>query len=161
MYFGPIIISIKAIMLNYNRNNAVRPVEKDNEIIKALSVNQPFASAISEAVKTIEIRPWSTEYRGDLLICSTKRKFKVDDEYLPSGKALCIVNLVDCRPFVESDAEQALVENPDEYKGMYSWVFGAVLVLKPFIISGKQKLFDVELNINNLEGVCLQHCNEE
>ena len=36
--------------------------------MKALTVCQPFASAIIKGLKKIEFRTWSTRYRGDLLI---------------------------------------------------------------------------------------------
>ena len=146
-------------MLNINRNNQTRKIESDKKTIKALLVDQPFAWAISENEKKIEIRSWQTKYRGDLLICSTKKKFKFDGEILPAGKALCIANLVDCRPMVESDSELALVDKID--KNMFSWVFGAILLFTPFLIVGKQRLFDVTIDINKLEVICLQYYSEQ
>jgi hypothetical protein len=41
--------------------------------MKALSVRQPYASAILAGVKTLEIRSWQTHYRSDLLICATAK----------------------------------------------------------------------------------------
>ena len=37
--------------------------------MKALSVRQPWAGLIAAGLKTIEVRPRPTHYRGDLLIC--------------------------------------------------------------------------------------------
>jgi hypothetical protein len=36
--------------------------------VKALTLHQPWASAIAEGIKTIETRSWSTSYRGPLAI---------------------------------------------------------------------------------------------
>lgn len=40
--------------------------------MKALSLWQPWASLMQIGAKTIETRSWYTNYRGPLLICSTK-----------------------------------------------------------------------------------------
>jgi hypothetical protein len=41
--------------------------------MKGLSLLQPWASLIQLWQKRIETRSWSTEYRGDLLICASKQ----------------------------------------------------------------------------------------
>ena len=41
--------------------------------MKALSVHPVFAMKIFSKEKTIELRTWKTDYRGDLLICSTQK----------------------------------------------------------------------------------------
>ncbi|HFC8533055.1 TPA: ASCH domain-containing protein [Neisseria lactamica] len=40
--------------------------------MKALSVRQPYAFLIGNCEKSIELRSWKTDYRGDLLICASK-----------------------------------------------------------------------------------------
>ena len=47
--------------------------------MKALSIYAPFATAIAANLKTIETRSWSTDYRGEILICSTVQ----DKNYKP------------------------------------------------------------------------------
>ena len=42
--------------------------------IKALSMWQPWASLVGTGAKQYETRSWSTNYRGQLLICSAKKK---------------------------------------------------------------------------------------
>ena len=39
-----------------------------NNILKCLSVSQPFADLIISGKKTIELRKWNTNFRGDFLI---------------------------------------------------------------------------------------------
>lgn len=106
---------------------------------KALSVKQPFASMIAQGKKTIETRTWSTEYRGDLLIVSTQKPIIPG---LPSGKALCIAKLVDCRPMLIEDEGLARFQ---WYRGAWAWVLEDILPIQPFGVRGRQKLYDVEI----------------
>ncbi len=46
--------------------------------MKCLSVSQPFAKLIIEGKKTIELRSWKTDYRGEFLVHAPK-KVRVDD----------------------------------------------------------------------------------
>lgn len=63
--------------------------------MKALSIHPVYAGLIWAGDKTIECRSWRTDYRGDLLICSTAKKIK---DTIP-GHALCVVTLADIVPF--------------------------------------------------------------
>jgi len=107
--------------------------------MKALSLHQPWASMVATGAKTIETRPWSTDYRGELLIVSTK---KPELPGFPSGQALCIVKLVNCRPMIASDEAAARCKL---YKGAFSWVFTEIRQIKPFHVRGQQGLYEVEL----------------
>ena len=40
---------------------------------KALSIRQPYANRIIEGFKKVEIRSWTTKYRGEIIICSTRK----------------------------------------------------------------------------------------
>ena len=63
---------------------------------------------MASGVKQNETRSWRTSYRGDLIICSAKRKPSPEElgvleiyeptVALPYGCALCIVELYDCVP---------------------------------------------------------------
>lgn len=112
--------------------------------MKALSVKQPFASLIASGRKTIETRNWSTSYRGDLLIVSSKTSCRDDPEKYPDellGWALCVINLVDCRMMQRLDEEAAACY---VYAGAVAWVFENIRRIKPFPVRGKQGLFDVD-----------------
>ena len=91
-------------------------------ILKALSLWQPWASAIVCGWKRIETRHWATEYRGLLAIHAAKTRRGLKDyralldgyglvspagiphfghdelEDLPFGKIVAVVRLVDCVP---------------------------------------------------------------
>lgn len=41
--------------------------------MKAITLWQPWATAMAMGVKRIETRSWFTRHRGDLLICAAKR----------------------------------------------------------------------------------------
>lgn len=42
--------------------------------MKALSIRSDYVMDIFQGAKTVEYRSWSTNYRGDLLICGTAKK---------------------------------------------------------------------------------------
>lgn len=110
-------------------------------IIKALSVRQPWAQMIVQGFKTIETRTWYTEYRGDLLICSTQ---KPDWPGCKCGFALCVVNLKNCRPMALHDEAGARCEF-FEYQKLFAWVLTDLREIRPFRVRGHQRLFDVEI----------------
>ena len=92
--------------------------------MKAISLWQPWASAMEIGAKTIETRGWATKYRGPLAIHAAKRCkkqetlwmlasdwvwkgiFKVSGEdvptsgdilgALPFGRIIAVANLIDC-----------------------------------------------------------------
>jgi hypothetical protein len=88
--------------------------------MRAISLWQPWATAIALGAKTIETRHWYTEYRGPLVIHAAKRcvKSELKDLFeerewrgvfhmcewpdvlkiLPLGALVAVAQLVDCRP---------------------------------------------------------------
>lgn len=88
--------------------------------MKAIGLHQPWAWLIRSGQKTIETRFWSTDYRGPVLICSTKvfdHNWPVmlqsdvtplsDDVVQDVGTMQCIVDIVDCRVALNEDEEGA------------------------------------------------------
>lgn len=109
-------------------------------IIKAISLHQPYASMVSLKSKTIETRTWSTDHRGDLLIVSTRKP------ELPGflcGYALCVVNLVDCRPMKLEDEKAA---KSKWLPGRWAWVLDNIRKIeRPFRVRGYQGIYEVEI----------------
>jgi hypothetical protein len=105
--------------------------------MKALSLKQPWANLIASGKKTIETRLWGTDYRGDLLIVSSKLP-KIE----PAGCAVALVELVECRPMTLSDEHDAMCE---VYEKAVAWVLRNIRPLKPFPITGQLGIFDVEV----------------
>jgi hypothetical protein len=114
--------------------------------------------------KTIELRSWKVTYRGPLLICVSKKAdvlteasktlilqgalafwpgfHKWEDLYVHAGFAICIVELVDCRPMERRDEAAACRPfNPD----LFSWVTEPVQrrTIVRFPVKGYQGLFEV------------------
>ena len=106
--------------------------------MKALSVKQPWANMIAAGEKTIETRTWPTDYRGPLLIVSTR-----DPRIAPAGFALAVVRLKDCRPMTRADERAACCTT---YAGAYSWVFDEINRVQPFEVRGQLGVFDVEVD---------------
>ena len=82
--------------------------------MKCLSVRQPWASMIARGEKTIEVRTWSTHYRGPLVICVSKSP-RISD--LPVGVALVVVDLIDVRPITQDDTVAACCDVSCQFGG--------------------------------------------
>ena len=106
--------------------------------MKAISLYQPYASWIAQGKKTIETRFWSTKYRGDLLIVSTKKPVYKN---LPLGKALCIVNVVNCRQMRLEDENKALCKFAHN---LWAWELEDLRPIEPFNVKGSQGFYEVD-----------------
>jgi hypothetical protein len=74
--------------------------------MKALSIRQPWAELILQGRKTIELRTWSTPYRGRLLIHAGKKvdyddcgQYGLDPASLTTGALVGTVELTGIRTF--------------------------------------------------------------
>jgi predicted transcriptional regulator len=79
--------------------------------MKCLSVCQPFAELIIQGKKTIELRKWNTEFRGEFLVHAAKnirrvdcKRMKISTSLIVSGAIIGKVNLVDVKKY-DSDKE--------------------------------------------------------
>ena len=108
--------------------------------MKAISVQNPFAHWIMCGEKTIEVRTWNTEHRGDLLICSSASP-KIPA--MISGHALCIVSLDKVTKLKKKDLEAACMdEMPDG--DCYAWHLSKVRIVKPIPVKGKLNFYNVD-----------------
>lgn len=108
--------------------------------MKALSVDPYYAMKIWFEEKTIEVRTWKTDYRGPVLICSTREKIQGT---IPRH-ALCIAELVDVRPLTRNDCKAAAIPVSAYQKGLYAWVLGKITTVDPFPVRGMPGLFNVD-----------------
>jgi activating signal cointegrator 1 len=127
--------------------------------VQAISLWEPWASAMALGLKANETRGWFTAYRGDLVICSAKRpmtgaelelchRLRLEPTLIVYGSALCIVELFDC---VSTNglggkipAQEAQWGNYDF--GRFAWLTRNVRRLTPPIpVHGRQGFFTVEL----------------
>ena len=135
--------------------------------MKAISLQNPWAQLVVSGFKTVEAKTWTTDYRGELLICSKARSDKSlekavldvieeetdlafeQSEFFVNGAVLGKVQLVDVRPLTEDDLEESWMD-PAELEEtetpLYAWVFeNAEPIAEPIEVKGKPRLFDVEL----------------
>ena len=119
--------------------------------MKAISIKQPYASLISLDNKRIETRSWPTKYRGDLLIVSSKQPdvaamehFGFEKKNLLFGQALCIAELVDCRPMTKDDEKAARCSL---YDGAWAWVLDNIRPIEPFPVKGQLGLYEVDYEV--------------
>jgi len=120
--------------------------------MKALSVKQPWAARIAEGRKTIEVRSKPTKYRGPLLICVSKT---IDWDGMTRvgagvhtsislnarGRALCLVDLVDCQPMRRLDEGAAMVPWRE---GAFAWKLANPRPVRAVPIRGQLGIFNVD-----------------
>ena len=105
--------------------------------VKALSLKQPWANMIAAGEKTIETRKWPTDYRGPLLIVSSK-----SPDIPPAGYAVALATLVECRPMTGADEHAAQCRL---YRGAYAWILRDIHRVKPFPVRGQLGIYDVSV----------------
>lgn len=113
--------------------------------MKALSVRQPWAQLIAEGIKTIEIRSRPWKYRKPLVICATAKPVFLDDDGvpLPCGCAVCVVDMVDCRPLTMDDADAAYMDFEDgACDGQWAWVLANARMVEPVPVKGQLQPWD-------------------
>lgn len=118
------------------------------DIVKVLSIREPYASLIKMKIKTIETRSFKTNYRGELYIHASLSKSNVDDELSKLvtpmyGKIICKCKLVDCVLMTENYVKEIKEKTPMEYKcglyevGRYAWILESVEEIDAIKAKGK------------------------
>jgi len=107
--------------------------------MKALSINQPFASLIAQGDKRTEHRSWQTAYRGTLIICATaKPVITIEKELLPYRVALCTVFLASIK----------------KIKNGFSWQLKSPRPILPVFVNGAQHIFNLNIKLEFLPQNC-------
>ena len=118
--------------------------------MKAISIKNPWASLIADGIKTIETRRWRTNYRGDILVCVSR---KIDKEpqfnkrYTNNGTegmAICVATIDDCRPMIDTDTGAAMIDNAP---GLYAWTLSNIRKITPFPVRGQLGIFNVDYKL--------------
>lgn len=135
--------------------------------MKAISLWEPWASAMATGHKRNETRSWGTDYRGDLLICAAKRVPSPDELLLLAdvlgnlqitpGCAVCVVELYDMK---STNAIGSKIAGTDEWylgdysPGRFAWLTRNVRRIPPTPWRGKQGLWTLTPDeIKQLPGV--------
>jgi len=111
--------------------------------MRAITITQPWASAIMAGAKAIETRSWRIDYRGEMAIHASKRWNRDDREFaahlwslglvpapdeLPLGAVLGTVELLACDPVELLITTAAIRDHPNEVMlgdyspGRYGWI---------------------------------------
>lgn len=105
-----------------------------HDLFHALTVKQPYADLLTEAVaningeyiaaKTIEVRTRNTNYRGDVLICSSAKPVDPWGRHL-AGVTCGFVELYDVKPveeFTPDDWAQTCIPENQRPRTGYGWM---------------------------------------
>ena len=117
-------------------------------MLKAITLQQPWAWAVVKGFKKIENRSWKTKWRGLLLIHAGKsrRWLASDGQYLVSeepippvdelafGAIVGAVQLVDCVP-------KSKVRGDPHARGPFCWLLSNAIEIEPIPCSGRQGLW--------------------
>lgn len=110
--------------------------------MKALTIHPLYASCIAFGLKTIEVRTWTTDYRGDILITSSAKKLH---DTIPSH-ALCIAELYDVRHIKKKDADAAMMKPAEiDTHNTFAWCLRNIRLIKPIEIKGRLSLWNCDI----------------
>ncbi len=133
------------------------------DILKVITIKQPFATLIAKGLKKYEFRTWKTKYRGEILIHAGKGIDKIAMkryEYLhfsfPKGCIIAKANLSDC---VDIDEEMRCKLKKENELVYYNTIYNKTWngygfklenrkELEPIYIKGKLGLWNYEGDIN-------------
>ncbi len=110
--------------------------------MKALCFKEPWASFVREGKKTIETRTWATSYRGDILLCASKRP---SSEI--SGKAFAVATLAEVRAMTKDDEKQACCKI---YPRAHAWILHDIKKISLFPVRGMLGLFTLNVEEKDL-----------
>jgi CheY-like chemotaxis protein len=104
-------------------------------IIKAIAVQQPEVTRLAAREVSIDVKTWTTDYRGPILLVSA-----TTPRIEPAGYAIALARLVDCRPMTKEDERRA---GKSVYPGARAWVYEEVEPLRIFPVDVRSDVFDV------------------
>lgn len=133
--------------------------------MKAISLHQPWATAIAFGFKTIETRSWATKYRGPIAIHAAlcwklyqsefcrhvleehPAVFEAMKGNLDLGYVVATANLAHCLPTEQVKATQPLDRFFGNFdSGRFAWVLTDIKRLeRPMRARGHQGFFEVSL----------------
>ena len=129
------------------------PAEHDR--YRALSVKQPYADymtfvdyrdadGVYHARKTIEVRTRKTNYRGDILICSSARPGDLEGH--PAGVTCGLVEIYDVKPveeFTADDWAATCIPEAERPRTGFGWLLRNPRRVIEMPIKGKLGFYDI------------------
>ncbi len=125
--------------------------------MKAITLWEPWATAMALGRKRNETRSWPTQHRGDLVICAAKRRMDIPQVHLmmnvvqpppgyevPYGHAVCVVRLYACQTTRSVAANALEVMLGDYSEGRWAWLTCDLRPLRrPVPVKGMQGIFEL------------------
>jgi activating signal cointegrator 1 len=135
--------------------------------VKALSLTQPWATAIAVGIKQWETRSWPTSVRGEIAIHAAKgyprwaKNFTKEEQDagrlphgdLPLGAIVCLAELVECRQAQTAAQEIGEIEKMygDYAEGRFAFKLVNIRPLvKPVLWRGALGFWSVEWDLHRL-----------
>lgn len=121
--------------------------------MKALSLKQPWAELVLLGKKTIELRKWNTNFRGEFFIHASgnideeqMKKYNLKD--LPKQSIVGRANLIDVKIYnnkkeFSEDSNKHLASNMDY--GKYGFILKNVKRIDPIKHKGQLGFFNIDL----------------
>jgi len=112
-----------------------------DELLRAITIRQPWASLIMAGIKPVENRTWKTTHRGVLVIHAGRNEAKAMTEHgdrledFPNGALIGTVRVVDC--VRDSDSEWAI-------PGQWHWILADPRPCRPRPAKGALSLWTPE-----------------
>lgn len=120
--------------LRYLKSRAMKPeTSPEPAFYTALSVRQPHAERIAKGTKVEEFRSWRTDFRGTLLIVSS-RTHDPGGAKCSKGVTVCLVDVVKLKI----------------YDDVFGWVLANPRRVKRVPVKGQLKLFKVPASLVQL-----------
>lgn len=122
--------------------------------IRAISLWEPYASAIALGLKQHETRSWETSHRGLLAIHASVRPLdrgglmltnRLNITRLHYGEVVAVVNLTDCIPMPAAAASSEDFDLGDWSPGRFAWKLDDLNVIEPVALKGHQGLWWADL----------------
>lgn len=124
--------------------------------MKCLSISQPFADLIVKRKKTIELRSWNTNFRGEFLIHAPIKIRKEDCKRLkiktklPTGAIIGKAEIYDVKKYISTGEVRKDAKKHFASKNFYNRKYGFCLknakeFRVPIQYRGKIGFFDVNL----------------
>jgi hypothetical protein len=125
--------------------------------MKCLSVSQPFASLIVQGIKTIELRRWNTNFRGEFLIHAPQKlrtedciRLKINPKTLVLGAIIGKAEIYDVKKYsskaeLNSDSKKHLASKKFENSKFGFCLKNAKQFRVPIPAKGQLGFFEVQI----------------
>ncbi|KDM93283.1 ASCH domain-containing protein [Photobacterium galatheae] len=114
--------------------------------MKAFSVVSPWGEKIASGQKTLEIRSWQPETlpMKNIALVQNEIRLTQKGQTDPNGAVVAIVDIVGCKPWIQSESRQAGCDESEFVAGYVAWELGNVRKLnQPVKAMAKRKFYSL------------------